>query len=120
MNFLWRVLVNAIALWVVSAIFPTLIFFRNANVGDYLIAGLVLGLANAILRPVLLFFTLPLNFLTLGLFTFVVNAVVLLIVANLTALETGGFFAALLGSILLSIVSSILSNILGDGKRDRH
>ena len=119
MNFLWRVVINAIALWIVSLIFPSLIFFQNAGITDYLIAGLVLGLANAILRPILLFFTLPLNFLTLGLFTFVVNAVVLLIVANLTALETGGFFAALIGSVLLSFASGIITNVLGDGKRNR-
>jgi putative membrane protein len=119
MNFLWRVLINAGALWVVSVIFPGLIFFRNAGVSDYLVAGLGLGLANAVLRPVLLLFTLPLNVLTLGLFTFVVNAVVLLIVANLTALETGGFFAALLGSILLSFTSSIIGTILGDRRRER-
>lgn len=117
MNFLWRVLIGAGALWVVSALFPGLIFFQNAGIGDYLLTGLVLGLANAILRPILLFLTLPLNFVTLGLFTFVVNAIVLLVVSSLTPLRTGGFWAALIASVLLSFVSSLIGNALREPKR---
>ncbi len=117
-RFLWRTLINALALYVVSAIFPKLIFFSSGGVGDYLIAGAVLGLANAILRPVLLLLTLPFNILTFGLFSFVVNAVVLLLVANYTKLETGGFFAALLASVLLSLASGVISSVLGEEKKN--
>jgi putative membrane protein len=116
-RFLWRTVINALALFVVSAIFPSLIFFSSGNAGDYLIAGAVLGLANAVLRPILIFLTLPLTIISFGLFTFVVNAVVLLLVANYTKLETGGFFAALLASVLLSLASSIISSVLGDEKK---
>jgi putative membrane protein len=116
-KFLWRTLINALALYVVSAIFPSLIFFSSGGAGDYLIAGAVLGLANAVLRPVLLLLTLPFNILTFGLFSFVVNAVVLLLVANYTKLETGGFFAALVASVLLSLASSVISSVLGEEKR---
>lgn len=119
MNFFWRVLVGAGALWVVSALFPSLISFYKPTVGDYLLTGLVLGLANAILRPILLFLTLPLNFLTLGLFTFVVNAIVLLVVSNLTPLRTGGFWAAMIASVLISFASSLIGNLLQDPKRSR-
>jgi putative membrane protein len=116
-RFLWRTLVNALALYLVSVIFPNLIFFLNANPGDYLIAGAVLGLANAVLRPILMFFALPLTIVSFGLFTFVVNAVVLLLVANYTKLETGGFFPALVASVLLSVASSIISSVLGEEKK---
>jgi putative membrane protein len=117
MNFLWRVLIGAGALWVVSALFPSLIYFRNATITDYLVTGLVLGLANAILRPILLLLTLPLNFLTLGLFTFVVNAIVLLVVSDLTPLQTGGFLAALIASVLISFASGLIGNVLSEPKR---
>jgi putative membrane protein len=116
-RFLWRAVVNALALYVVSAIFPSLIFFSSGNAGDYLVAGAVLGLANAVLRPMLMFFALPFNILTFGLFSFVVNAVVLLLVANYTKLETGGFFAALFASVLLSLASSLISSVLGEEKK---
>lgn len=116
-RFLWRTVVNALALYLVSAVFPNLIFFRNGGVGDYLIAGAVLGLANAVLRPLLLFFTLPLNILTFGLFTFVINALVLQLVAAYTQLETGGFFPALLASVLLSLASGLIGSVLGEEKK---
>jgi putative membrane protein len=112
-GFVIRVVVNALALWLVSYVFPGLIYFQRAEIGDYLVAGLVLGLANAILRPILLLLTLPINFLTLGLFTLVVNAIVLQLVAAWTRLETTGFLQAIVASLLLSFVSTVLSSILG-------
>jgi putative membrane protein len=81
-----------------------------------LLAGLVLGLANALIRPLLLFFTFPLNLLTLGLFTFVVNAFILYLVAALTPLEVSGFLQALIGAILLSIASFGLSLLVREKK----
>ncbi len=117
MNFFWRVLIGAGALWVVSALFPGLISFVNPTVGDYLLTGLVLGVANAILRPILLLLTLPLNFITLGLFTFVVNAIVLLVVSNLTPLRTHGFLAAMIASMLISFASSLIGGLLREPQR---
>mgnify|MGYP003334853515 FL=1 len=77
-------------------------------------AGAVWGLANALVRPVLLFLTLPLNLLTLGLFTLVVNGLVLFLVAAVTPLEVTGFGAALVGALVLSLVSLVLSWALRD------
>ncbi|WP_376792314.1 phage holin family protein [Thermoflexus sp.] len=108
-HFLMRWALNTIALWVVSQLYPGVSFRAGAGLGDFLLAGLVLGLANALVRPILLLITLPLNFITLGLFTFVVNAIILYLVAALTALNVHGFLAALIGAILLSIVSFGLS-----------
>jgi putative membrane protein len=57
----------------------------EAGLADYLVAGAIWGLANALIRPVFLFLTLPLNLLTLGLFTLVINGAILYLVAQVTA-----------------------------------
>lgn len=115
-NLVMRTVINSLALWVVSAIFPSLIWFERGGAASYLIAGLALGSANALLQPVLQILALPVTVLTFGLFAFVVNGIVLSIVAAFTNLETGGIFAAILAAILLSITSSIVSQILGEKK----
>jgi putative membrane protein len=115
-RFLIRWALNSVALWVVSRIYPGVSFRPDAGLEGILLAGLVLGLANALIRPLLLFFTFPLNLLTLGLFTFVVNAIILYLVAALTPLEVSGFLQALIGAILLSIVSFGLSLLVREKK----
>ena len=77
-------------------------------------AGAIWGLANALIRPVLLLLALPLNLLTLGLFTLVVNGVILYLVAQVTALEVQSFPSALVGAILLSLVSLALNWLFRD------
>ena len=111
-NFLIRWILNTLALWVVAQLYGGVNFATGSALADYLIAGLVLGLANALVRPLLLLLTLPLNLLTLGLFTLVVNALVLLLVAEATALEVVGFSGAFWGALLLSVVSWLLDLLL--------
>lgn len=75
-------------------------------------AAFVMGLVNIFIRPIILLFTLPLNILTLGLFTFVINALMFLLVAKLVAgFVVTGFLAALLGSILISIFSLFINDM---------
>lgn len=75
-----------------------------------LLAAIVMGLVNIFIRPIILIFTLPLNLLTLGLFTFVINALMFLLVAKIVAgFIVTGFLAALLGSIVLSIISIFIN-----------
>lgn len=78
--------------------------------GAVIIAAIILGIVNAIIRPLLVLFTLPLNVLTLGLLTFVINGLML----KLTAAVVGGFdvvglWPAIVGSVILSVVSTVLS-----------
>ncbi|WP_135257376.1 phage holin family protein [Thermus caldilimi] len=113
-NLLVRLLLNTLALWLVSLVYPGISFTREAGLLDYLVAGAVWGLANALLRPILLFLTLPLNLITLGLFTLVVNGIVLYLVAQVTALQVSGFLEALIGALLLSLVSLLLSWLFRD------
>ena len=85
-----------------------------------IIAALVLGLVNAIVRPILVFFTLPLTFLTLGLFLLVVNAITFGLAAWLVpGFQVNGFVPALLGSIVMSLLSFVFSMFvkLGEEKK---
>ncbi|GAA6733564.1 hypothetical protein YIM1640_06380 [Thermus oshimai] len=109
-----RLLLNTLALWLVAGLYSGVYFAQGAGLLDYLVAGALWGLANALLRPLLLFLTLPLNLLTLGLFTLVVNAFVLYLVAQATALEVQGFAGAFFGALLLSLLSLLLSWLFRD------
>lgn len=116
---LLRLILNSAALWLLTQIYSGVFFAPGSKLVDYLVAGLILGLVNALLRPILLLFTFPINLLTLGLFTLVINAIVLVVVAGLTNLETRTFGAAFIGAIILSIISFGLSALLGSSERER-
>jgi putative membrane protein len=112
-----RWLLNAVALLVTAWLVPGM---EIKGFLAALVAALVLGIVNAVIRPVILFFTLPLTILTLGLFTLVINAFMLLIVKSVvTGFMVSGFWAAFFGSIVLTIASGLLSAIILDhsGKR---
>jgi putative membrane protein len=113
MNFFARWLLAAVALWLTTELYGGL-SFAQPGVAPVLIAGLVLGLVNAVVRPVMVFLTLPLTILTMGLFLLVVNALALGIVAALTPLEIASFGAAIIGALILSIISAVLNAILTD------
>jgi len=117
-NFLIRLIVNALALsaaaYLVSGITLSGGFF------DVLLVALVFGLVNALLKPFLLLLSLPFLVLTLGLFAFVVNGILLLVTAGLTAhLAVSGLGAAVLGSIVITVVTILLGGALKDEKRGR-
>lgn len=103
--------------WVVSAlaILAAAYLLPGVHVASFvaaLVVALVLGIINAVLKPILLLLTLPINILTLGLFTFVINALIILLVANLvTGFSVDGFWWALIFSIVLSIINSFLHSL---------
>ena len=77
-------------------------------------AAAILGILNAFFRPILLILTLPVNILSLGLFTFVINAIVLKMVSGvISGFEVYGFWSAVFGSLLISLVSSLLTSFIG-------
>jgi putative membrane protein len=117
-NLILRLAVTGAALWAAVYVVPGLDF--EGNFLDFvLVTALVLG-ANAIVKPILNFFSLPLILLTLGLFLLVTNAIALqLAVALSGALDLGltssGFFwATFLGALVISVVRMVLEKILGD------
>ncbi|MEO6034693.1 MAG: phage holin family protein [Verrucomicrobiota bacterium] len=92
--------------------------FRAAIPTGLLFAALLLGILNAFLRPILLLLSLPLLIFTLGLFTFVINAIILLFVSWLLKphFVVEGFGTAFLAALIISIVSLILNSLTGTGK----
>jgi len=81
-------------------------------------AAAVLGILNAFLRPVLFLLTLPINILSLGLFTFVINALLLMMVSGvISGFSVDGFWWALLGSFLISVVSWLLTSLINEQGR---
>lgn len=106
-NFFLTWLLVAASLAITAYIVPGFAFDSLTTVA---IASLILGLANAIVRPILVILTLPLTLLTLGLFLFVINAFMLWIVGFITpGFVVAGFLPALLASVVLTFVSTLLS-----------
>lgn len=120
MRFLLRLAVTAAALWF-AVLLVSGIEYDGPWVGLFLVA-LVFGAVNAFVRPVLKVLTCPLIVLTLGLFVFVLNALMLWLTGVLsTGLGLGfhvrGFIPALLGGLVVGIVSAVLNLFVGDEKR---
>ncbi|HEX9368400.1 MAG TPA: phage holin family protein [Vicinamibacterales bacterium] len=115
MRFLLRLLLNGVAVFLAAQLIPGI---SVASPGAALAAGIVLGLVNAIIRPVLILLTLPFTLLTLGLFIFVVNAICLALAAWLVpGLTISGFGAAFLGALVVTVTSWLLSALLIDKTR---
>jgi putative membrane protein len=120
MKLILRVLINAFALWLAARFLPS-ISLTDDLVG-ILIVAIIFGLVNALIRPIISLFSLPITILTLGLFTLVINTIMFLITAGLAgdllSIQADGLlqrlWIAFLGSILISIVSMILSWFLPD------
>lgn len=115
MRFIVRLVVNAVAVFLAANLVPGI---HVNGPGTALLAGLILGLVNALIKPVLFVLTLPFTIVTLGLFIFVVNAVCLALVAWLVpGLTIAGFGAALLGAVVISAVSWLLHAIVDERRR---
>jgi putative membrane protein len=117
MGFLVRLIVNAAALWVAAYLIPGVAI---ADLTALALAALVLGIINAVVRPVLVVLTFPLTLVTLGLFLFVLNAFCLWLTSRLVpGFDIQSFGAALLGSLVISVVSWVLTTFVSDTGRWR-
>jgi putative membrane protein len=112
-----RWLINAGALWLIAYA------IEGIEVKGFLaalIASAVLGIINAVLRPIFILLTLPINLLTLGLFTFIINGGMLYLAGTLVrGFEVHGFWAAIFGALILSIISALTTAFLSDDGRFR-
>ncbi len=122
MFLLLRLLINAGALWAATTLVPGISF--TGDTGRFLLVALIFGLLNALVRPILLLLSLPLLILTLGLFTFVLNALILMMLSGLSetlglGFHVAGFFPAFVGALIVTVVSFVLSMVAKprDGKR---
>ena len=121
MRFIIRLLISAAALWIAGYITNSVLADTPieglSDPASVLLAALVLGLVNALIRPVVLMFTCLLQLLTMGLFTLVVNALMLLLASGIAgwlglAFRVNGFIPAFLTAILVSIVSLLLTRLV--------
>jgi len=128
MTFVWRVLVNAIAIWLAQELLSGItVVDDGTTTGRVLVlvgVGLIFGLVNAVVKPIVKFFAFPLYVLTLGLFTLVVNALMLLLTAWISqqlswGLKVDTFRTAVIGALIISVVSFILSRVGSDKRRRR-
>lgn len=118
MSFLLRVVINAAAIWLAAQLLSGLEVVggedTTTTVIVYLVLGLVFGLVNAVVKPIVKLISFPLYILTLGLFTFVVNALMLMLTGWLSeqtdyGLRVDSFGTAFVGALIISIVSFVLS-----------
>lgn len=120
MNFLIRLLVTAVALWAAVALVPGI-----ENHGPWIhlvLVAVIFGIVNAVIRPILLALTCPLVLLTLGLFVFVLNALMLWLTGALSdafglGFHVEGFIPALIGGLVVGLVSTVLSIFVGREKK---
>jgi putative membrane protein len=109
MGFIIRLLITGVAAMLAAYILP------GVSIDGFMTAvilALVLAVLNAVVRPILVFLTIPVSVMTLGLFLLVINALIILLADSLVAgFDTSGFFAALLFSLVLSILNAILDLI---------
>jgi putative membrane protein len=110
-GFLIRLLISALGLWLASEIVSGL---HVAGPGTLIVAALLLGVVNALVRPLLILLTLPITVITLGLFLLVINAAMLGLVALfLPGFTITGFLPALLGSLVVSLTAWVASYFIG-------
>lgn len=109
MNLVANLLVNGLAVFITAYVLP------GVNVENYLVAlivAVVLGIVNTVIKPILILLTLPVTIITLGLFVFVINAFLILIVSNLVpGFTVESFWWALAFSLVLSLVNGFLNSL---------
>jgi putative membrane protein len=105
--------ITTISLWVASRIFSGI---RFADTSSIVVAALLLAFANAVVKPLLIVLTLPLTFVTFGLFLLVINALMILLVSSLVkGFKVSGFWTALFASIFVSLLSIVIEAFVEDG-----
>lgn len=114
MKLLFRILITSILVLILSH------FMTGVHVAGFttaLIVAVVLGLLNVFIKPILVLLTLPITFITLGLFLLVINALIILLCDNIVGgFTVDSFFTAFLFSIILSVSQSLMYSILGETK----
>ena len=109
-DFLIHWAIMSLSLWVASKLFSGIKF---SNKSSLLISALVLGFVNAVLRPILFFLTLPFTIVTLGFFVFVLNALMIMLVAKLVnGFKLSGFWTAFFASIFISLFTLLIEHFM--------
>ena len=121
MGFVLRVLINGVAIWLATLVLSGLTVVGGdttaERAGIILLVALIFGIVNAVVKPLVAFLSFPLYILTLGLFTLVVNALMLMLTAWITeradwGLRIDDFWTALIGALIIAVVSFVLSVVV--------
>jgi len=113
-NYIIRWLINAVGLLIVS---KTMESIEIDSILTAVVAAAVIGIINTFLRPILIILTLPINILSLGLFTLVINGLIFYFVGNIVeGFQVTGYLAAFLGALILSVINVLTSFLIGMGK----
>ena len=113
-NYVIRWLINAVGLLIVSKIMESI---EIDGLITAVVAAAVIGIINIFLRPILIILTLPINILTLGLFTLVINGLIFYFVGSIVeGFHVTGYLAAFLGALILSIINVLATFLIGMGK----
>ena len=111
MKFIVQLIISTLAVLITSYLLPG-VEIRDSNFFTALIVAAVLSFLNAVVKPVMIILTIPITFVTLGLFLLVINALIIMLAAKLVdGFHVNGFWWALLFSLILSMVTSILESI---------
>ncbi len=110
MNFLLRLIINGIAMYLIAAFVPGI---HAAGLGAAIFAAFIFGIVNAVIRPIVLLLTLPLTVITLGLFVIIVNALMFWLATWIApGFKVDGFGPALIGGIIMAVVGIITNHLL--------
>ncbi|MBU1181215.1 MAG: phage holin family protein [Proteobacteria bacterium] len=110
MNILFKWLILTSSIMITSYLIDGI---RVADISSAFLAAAVLGILNVFLRPIAIILTLPVNILSLGLFTFAINALLLIITSQtISGFEVNGFWAAVIGSFVISIISWVINTLV--------
>lgn len=116
MKILIRWVINALALYATAWLLDGV---HVSGFGAALVAAAILAIVNVVIRPILILLTLPVNILTLGLFTFVINGGMLLLVSRVVrGFEVSGLLTAVVASLILTVISAILNALIGPKEED--
>ncbi|WP_282628746.1 phage holin family protein [Empedobacter sedimenti] len=113
MGFIINLLVSALVVFGLANVLPGV---SVKGYGSAIIVAIVIGLLNAIVKPVLKFISIPVTILTLGLFSFVITAIIILLASSIMgdSFRVDGFWYALLFGVVLAIVNSLVGGMMGD------
>lgn len=114
MGLIIQILLSAVAVYLSATLLPGV---HIKSFWTAILVAIVLGLLNAIVKPILQFLSFPITILTLGLFLFVINTIIILICSYLiSSFEVSGFWSALLFSVVLSVITWLLNLVFGVGR----
>lgn len=117
MSYLQRLIVNTLAFISLSVLFPTKLYVASFTIA--IIASIVLSILNMFVKPILHLFSLPITLITFGLFSFVINAVILKMTSSLVG-EANFAFSSFGAAILIAVIMSLINTIVADHRDSKY